>query len=84
MQITHLLASKVAERLSAVTVGRTVGARVDAVAAGNWFNGNPSLSLYVDDLSALTSNSTKSRSKSLPLSSYPKYMPDIKQLLFVF
>ena len=39
----------VAARLSAVTVGRTVGAVVDAVAAGNWFNGNPSFSLSVDD-----------------------------------
>ena len=59
-QITHLLACKVAARLSAVTGGRTVGALVDAVAAGNWVNGNPSISLSVDDLSALTSNSTKS------------------------
>ena len=50
MQITHLLARKVAACLSTVTVGRTVGALVDAVAAGNWVNGNPSLSLSVDDL----------------------------------
>ena len=56
-------------RISAVTVGRTVGALVDAVAAGNWVNGNPSLSLSVDDLSAvtaLTSNSTKSKAVFTP------------------
>ena len=68
MQITHLLAGKVTARLSAVTVSSTIRALVAAVAAGNWVNGNPSLSLSVDDLSALTSNSTKS--KSLALSSY--------------
>ena len=50
MQITHLLAGKVAARLSAVTVGSTVGALVDAVAAGNWVNGIPSFSLSVDAL----------------------------------
>ena len=68
MQITHLSARMVAARLSVVTDGRTFGALVDAVAAHNWVNGNPALSLSVDDLSALTSISTKS--KSLPLSSY--------------
>ena len=61
----HLLAGEVSARLSAVTVGSTVGALVDTVAAGNWVKGNPSFSLYVD---ALTSKSTKP--KSLPLSSY--------------
>ena len=56
MQITHLLAGKVAARLSVVTVGRTVRVLVDAVAAVKWVNDNPSLSLSVDDLSAPTSN----------------------------
>ncbi len=72
MQITHLLAGKVAARLSAVIAGSTFGRSCwrccRRLAAGNWVNGNPSFSLSVDNLSALTSNSTKS--KSLPLSSY--------------
>ncbi len=50
----HLLAGEVSARLSAVTVGRTVGALVDAVAAGNWVNGNPSFSLSVDALTIKT------------------------------
>ena len=65
LRIIILLAGKVAASLSAVTVGSTVGSLVDAVAAGNWVNGNPSFSLSVD---ALTSKPTKS--KSLALSSY--------------
>ena len=53
-----MLAGKVAARLSAITDGNSVGALVDVVTAGNWVNGNPSFSLSVDDLSALTSKST--------------------------
>ena len=71
-QITHLLARKVAARLSAVIAGsscRRCCRRAGRLSAGNnWVNGNHSFSLSVDDLSALTSNSTKS--KSLTLQSY--------------
>ena len=70
-QIKHLLACKVAARLSAVIAGSTCWRcwrRARRLAAGNWVNGNSSFSLSIDDLSALTSNSTKS--KSLPLPSY--------------
>ena len=68
-QITHLLARKVAARLSAVIAGSTCRRccrRVWRLSAGNWVNGNPSFSLSVDDLSALTSNSTKPKSFTLP------------------
>ena len=56
-QITYLLAHKVAARLSAVIAGSTCRhccRRARRLSAGNWVNGNPSFSLSVDDLSALT------------------------------
>ena len=69
MQITHLLACKLAARLSAAIVVSTCRRccwRAWRLSAGNWVNGNPWFSLSVDDLSALTSNSTKPKSFTLP------------------
>ena len=69
MQITHLFARKVTARLSAVIAGSTCRRccrRAKRLSGRNWVNGNPAFSLSVDDLSALTSNSTKSKSFTLP------------------